>query len=116
MYRYWYTYQYCFNRYHIVPFHSLKVFITPMLLVANLSNTKMCKNPEKLLKPWHMGTHLIVLCESFLMNTNKTGFQWFSKIFSILVLWTKIASALEGLTIITTAKLSFIMGCSGSLT
>ena len=31
------------------------------------------------------------------MNTNMTGFGWFSKSFCILVLWTKVASALEGL-------------------
>ena len=32
------------------------------------------------------------------MNTNMTGFRWFSKIFGnfIPVLWMKIASALEG--------------------
>ena len=30
-----------------------------------------------------MGTHLRVLSESFPMNTNMTGFRWFSKIFAI---------------------------------
>ena len=30
-----------------------------------------------------MGTHLTVLSESFPMNTNMTGFRWFSKIFAI---------------------------------
>ena len=53
--------------------------LTLMLLVANLTNTKKCKKPEKLLKPWQMGTHLRVLSESFPMNTNMTGFQWFFK-------------------------------------
>ena len=43
-----------------------------------------------------MGTHLTVLGESYPMNTNMTGFKWFSKN-CILVLWTKEASALEGL-------------------
>ena len=28
-----------------------------------LANTKLCKNPEKLLKPGQMGTHLRVLSE-----------------------------------------------------
>ena len=48
----------------------------------NLANTKWCKIPEKWLKPWHMGPHLRVLSESYLMNTNMTGFRfrWFSKI------------------------------------
>ena len=48
--------------------------VTFMLLVTNLANTKWCRKPEKLLKPWHMGTHLKVLSESFPINTNMTGF------------------------------------------
>ena len=39
---------------------------------------------EKWPKPWHMGTHLRVLSESYPMNTNMTGFKWFSKIFASL--------------------------------
>ena len=69
-----------------------------MLLVANLDNIKLCKKPEKRLKPWHMGTHLRELCESYPMHTNMTGFRLFSKILCFLVLWMKIASALDGLT------------------
>ena len=41
-----------------------------------------------------MSTHLKVLSESYPMNTNMIGFRWFSKNF---VLWTKVASALDGL-------------------
>ena len=55
-----------------------------MLLIATLANTKLCKNPEKLLKPWQMGTHLRVLSESYPKNTNMTGFRWFSTIFESL--------------------------------
>ena len=69
--------------------------LTLMLLVANLANTKRCKKNEKLLKPWQMSTHLRVLGESFQMNTKTTGFQWFFQKSCILVLWTKIVSALE---------------------
>ena len=47
-----------------------------------------------------MGTLMKVLAESFPMNTNMIGFSWLSKIF---VLWTKVASALEGL-MLTVAK------------
>ena len=37
-------------------------------------------NPsEKVLKPWHMCTHLRVLSENYPMNTSKTAFRWFSK-------------------------------------
>ena len=46
-----------------------------------------------------MGTHLRVLSESYPMNTNMSGFRWFFKNLCILVLWTKVASALEGLNI-----------------
>ena len=42
------------------------------------------KKDEKWLKPWHMGTHLRALSESYPMNTNMTGFSWFSKIFAPL--------------------------------
>ena len=42
-----------------------------------------------------MGTHLRLLSENYPMNTNMTGFQWFSKV-CVLVRWTKLASALEG--------------------
>ena len=41
---------------------------------------------------------LIVLSESYSMNTNMTGFGWFSSL-CVLVLWMKVASALEGLTL-----------------
>ena len=44
-----------------------------------------------------MGTQMRELNESFHMNTNMTGFRWFPKIFSVLGLWIKVASALEGL-------------------
>ena len=44
-----------------------------------------------------MGTHLRVLSKSYPMNTNMAGFRWFSKLKCILVLWKKVAAALEGL-------------------
>ena len=44
-----------------------------------------------------MGIHLRVLSESYPMNSNITGFRWFSKVFASFVLWMKVASALEGL-------------------
>ena len=34
------------------------------------------------------------------MNTNMTGFRWFSKDLCILVLWMKVALALEGLKLV----------------
>ena len=46
----------------------------------------MIQKPEKWLKPWQMGTHLRVLSESYPINTNMTGFRWFSKILPSWVL------------------------------
>ena len=46
--------------------------LTLILVVANWANTKWCKKSD-------MGTHLRVLSESYLKNTNMTGFRWFSK-------------------------------------
>ena len=61
------------------------IYLLPLrLLVANFANIKLCIKTEKLLKPWHMGTYLRVLRQSYLMNTNMTGFRWFSKIFASL--------------------------------
>ena len=58
--------------------------LTLMLLVATSAKEKLFKNHEKRSKPWHVGIHLRVLCESFPMNTNMTGFGWFCKIFASL--------------------------------
>ena len=54
------------------------------MVISVMSNPK---NPGGI-----MGTHLRILSESYLMNTNIVGFT--SK---IVVLWTNIASALEGI-------------------
>ena len=67
-----------------------------MLLLDKLANTKWCKTPDKALKPWHVGTHLRVLCEGSPMSTNMTGFIWFSKNFCVFVNRMKVALALEG--------------------
>ena len=70
------------------------VALTFMLWVSNFACTEWCKRAEKWLKPWHMGTDLRVLSESYPMNTNMTGFN-----LCVLVLWTKVDSTLEGLTL-----------------
>ena len=66
---------------------------------ANLANAKWCKTPKKILKPWHIGTHLIVLRGSYPMNSNMSWFRWFSKVFVLLCFGLSIASTLEGLII-----------------
>ena len=38
------------------------------------------KNLKNELNPWHVGSPLSVLNESYPMNTNMTGFIWFLKI------------------------------------
>ena len=70
-----------------------------MLLVTNLANTQGCKKTKKLPKPWQMGTHLRDLNESYPCNEYQHSLdRWFLKNLCILVLWTKVASALDGLT------------------
>ena len=69
--------------------------MTLMLVVANLANTKCSKKLEKIIKPWHIGTHMRVLSESFPMDTIMTGVRWFLENF-VFVHWAKEASALKG--------------------
>ena len=53
------------------------------------------------------GTHLRAVLESYLMNTNMTGFRWYSHIFaSLLEFWMKVALALGGLIGIKPSKLT----------
>ena len=54
-----------------------------------------------------MGTHLIELNESYPMNTYLAGFRWFSKKSRVLVLWTKMVSALEGLIVYYIVDMAF---------
>ena len=51
-----------------------------MLVVANFAFIQ--NDAKNNWKPWHMGNHLRVLSESYLMNINMTGFRWFSNIFA----------------------------------
>ena len=48
-----------------------------MLLVTNFVITKLSKKHEKMTET--LGTDLRVLSESYPMNTNITGFRWFSE-------------------------------------
>ena len=52
-----------------------------------------------------MGTHLRVLSESYPMNTNMAGFRYVFRNLCVLVLWTKVASALEGINPIIVCNL-----------
>ena len=64
---------------------------TLMLLVANHANTKWCKTPKKWPKPWQMGTQ--ELSSEYQQDRVCMVFKYLC----IPVLWTKVASALEGL-------------------
>ena len=46
---------------------------------------------------WHKGMNLRVLSERYLMNTNMTGFRWFSKNPCLLVLLAYVPLALGDL-------------------
>ena len=54
---------------------------TLKLLVAIFTIKYDAKKVEKLLKPWHVGTLLRVVCEKYPLNINMTGFRWFVNIF-----------------------------------
>ena len=69
----------------INPLPPIPTLLTLMLLVADLVNTKLCKNLEKRLKPWNMGAHLRVLSKGYLMNTNMKGFRCLFENLCVLV-------------------------------
>ena len=69
--------------------------LTLMLLVANLVKTKFCKRPEKWLKPWHMGTHLLSAQKELSSEYQQDRVQMILKNHCVLV-----AAALEGLNIL----------------
>ena len=50
-------------------------------------------------KPWYMGTHLRVLSKGYQMNTNMTGFRWFSKDFVSLCFGQKSPQHWKGFNI-----------------
>ena len=61
-----------------------------MQLVANLANTKWCEKSWKMTETLANGYwHMLVLTESFPMNTNMTGFRRFSKFLDYLSLRRK---------------------------
>ena len=49
-------------------------------LQKKIGQYKMMQNTKKILKPWHIGTYLRVLNESYPMNTTMTGFSFFKSL------------------------------------
>ena len=68
------------------------------------------KKMKKWLKPWHMGSesHLRLLSESYVMNTNMLSCRWFSKIFASLCFGWKYSSSIGRDSITIENKLEII--------
>ena len=95
-----------------VPWHEWPASGGRLLILIGINKTRFFENNKKnqniytmhcgwassleVITLLHMCTHLRVLGESYPINTSMTGFRWFSKD-CVLVIWTKVASALEGL-------------------
>ena len=80
----WLKFNYFTHNYAIKNYSHFWNFANPFAAGGLFGQYKMIEKPEKWPKPWHMGTHLIVLSESYPKKTNMTGFIWFSKIFASL--------------------------------
>ena len=85
--------------------HALGIFSILTLTKSDHSLTNPCaasgyfgqykkkKIPEKLLKPWQMGTHLR---GNYPMSTKMTGFRWFSKLFAFFIQKRKLPQHWKG--------------------
>ena len=71
------------------PNFSLRNFLTLMLLVATLANTKWCKNPEKWSKTWQMVLIWECSARAFKWIPTWQGLNGFSKNFASLCLGWK---------------------------
>ena len=72
----------CMVLYFIQPHTVFFIFLSSFplyigLRVANLIIIDYAKKAEKILYPWLMGAHLLVLSKSFPMSTNMTGLNCF---------------------------------------
>ena len=82
------------------PSQTLRLVIsvlTLMLLTAKFANTKLCKNPEKPLKPLANGYSSESAQQELSNEYQHDRVLMFLKNLCILVLWAKVATALEGL-------------------
>ena len=71
--------------------------LTLMLLTAKLAKTKLCKNPEKPLKPLANGYSSESAQQELSNEYQHDRVLMVLKNLCILVLWAKVATALEGL-------------------
>ena len=86
--------------------HSLTMYLTPMLLVVNSASTKRCKNIKK--NDWNPGIWVLMWQYTQRELSNEKQHDRDSmlfKILCILVLWTKIASTLEGLLTLSCSQI-----------
>ena len=75
--------------------------LTLMLLTAKLASPKSCKNPEKPLKPLANGYSSESAQQELSNEYQHDRVLMVLKNLCILVLWAKVATALEGLSIET---------------
>ena len=73
-----------------------------MLLKAKLANTKLCKNPEKTLKPLANGYSSESAQQELSNEYQHDRVLMVFKNLCILMLWAKVATALEGLRTVFT--------------
>ena len=71
--------------------------LTLMLLTAKFANTKLCKNPEKPLKPLANGYSSESAQQELSNEYQHDRVLMVLRNLCILVLWAKVATALEGL-------------------
>ena len=71
---------------------------TLMLLTAKFANTKLCKNPEKPLKPLANGYSSESAQQELSNEYQHDRVLMVLKNLCIFVLWAKVTTALEGLT------------------
>ena len=74
------------------------VLLNLMLLAANLANTKICKKPEKITETLANGYSSESTQRELSNEYQDDRVSMFFQESCILVLWTKVVSALEGLT------------------
>ena len=67
-------------------FKKLCILVVWTKLASALEGLILSKHEPQIsnVQPWHLGTHMRALSESFSMNTVMIGFEWFSNFFASL--------------------------------
>ena len=86
----------------------LSLILTLMLLTAKLAWTKLCKNPEKPLKPLANGYSSESAQQELSNEYQHDRILMVLKNLCIFVLWAKVATALEGLSDLPRSSWGFL--------